>query len=184
MNPPAVTHAAPPSAPVRRWPLPVLLGAVVLPLYALDQFTKWLVLRHISPDAPMAVIPGWFDLVYWTNTGAAFSMLSHSNGFFLGLSAVALVVLAVLYRQGAFDGAWARAGFCLLVPGVLGNLTDRLTHGSVVDFLLFDLHVPGAHPWPAFNVADSCICVAVSCFLVGSWRDLQRAGPMKAEGER
>ena len=160
---------------MRRWPLPALLGGVVLPLYVLDQWTKWLVIRHISQDAPVAVIPGWFDLVYWTNTGAAFSMLTHSNGFFLALSSVALVVLAVLYRRGAFDAPWPRAGFCLLVPGVLGNLTDRLAHGSVVDFLLFDLHVPGAHPWPAFNVADSCICVAVGCFLVGSWFDMRRA---------
>ena len=81
---------------MKSWSLPALLGGVVLPLYALDQLTKWLVVRHISQDAPVAVIPGWFDLVYWTNTGAAFSMLSHSNGFFLALSSVALVVLAVL----------------------------------------------------------------------------------------
>ena len=167
MNPPVTTAA-------RRWPLPALLAGVMLPLYALDQLTKCLVVRHVRPDAPVAVVPGFFDLVYWTNTGAAFSLGSHRNGFFLVLSAVALIVLAALYRRGAFDAPWTRAGFCLLVPGVLGNLTDRLTHGSVVDFLLFDLHVPFAHPWPAFNVADSCICVAVGCFLIGSWRDAQR----------
>ena len=159
---------------MRGWPLPALLGGIVLPLYALDQLTKGLVVHRISPDAPVAVIPGWFDLVYWTNTGAAFSMLSHSNSFFLALSSVALIVLVVLYRRGAFAAPWPRAGFCLLVPGVLGNLTDRLARGSVVDFLLFDLHVPGAHPWPAFNVADSCICVAVGCFLIGSWFDVRR----------
>ena len=158
----------------RPWPLPALLAGIVLPLYALDQLTKWLVVRRISVDAPVSVIPGWFDLVYWTNTGAAFSFLSQRNTFFLALSAAALVVLAVLYRRGAFDAPWPRAGFALLVPGVLGNLTDRLARGSVVDFLLFDLHVPGAHPWPAFNVADSCICVAVGCFLVGSWRDMKK----------
>ena len=162
----------PPAIVARRWPLPALFAGVVLPLYALDQLTKWLVVRHIRPDTPVAVVPGFFDLVYWTNTGAAFSLGSHRNGVFLALSAVALVVLAVLYRRGAFDAPWAKAGFCLLVPGVLGNLTDRLTHGSVVDFLLFDLHVPFANPWPAFNVADACICVAVGCFLVGSWLDL------------
>ena len=165
------------------WRLPALLAGVVLPLYALDQWTKWLVVRRISVDAPVSVIPGWFDLVYWTNTGAAFSVMSHSNTFFLALASVALVVLGVLYARGAFDAPWPRAGFCLLVPGVLGNLTDRLTRGSVVDFLLFDLHVPGAHPWPAFNVADSCICVAVGCFLVGSWREMKaEMGRRKAEG--
>ena len=119
----------------------------------------------------MAVVPGWFDLVYWKNTGAAFSILSHSNGFFTALSSLAVIVLLALYAMGMFVTPWARAGFALLLPGVLGNLTDRLARGSVVDFLLFDLHVPFAHPWPAFNVADSCICVAVGCFLIGSWRE-------------
>ena len=90
------------------------------------------------------------------------------------LSLVALVVLGVLYRQSAFAEPGARVGLLLLVPGILGNLTDRLVHGHVVDFLSFDLHVPGASPWPSFNVADSCICVAVGLFLLGSFRDLFR----------
>ena len=163
-----------PPATARRTPsLPVLLAGVVLPLYALDQLTKWLVVRHIDPTEGMTVVPGWFEIIYRTNTGAAFSLLSNNNGFFLALSVVAVVALGTLYRVGMFDTPWAKAGFCLLVPGVLGNLTDRLMHGSVVDFLSFDLHVPGAHPWPTFNVADSCICVAVGCFLVGSWRDMR-----------
>ena len=53
----------------------------------------------------------------------------------------------------------------------MGNLTDRLLHGAVIDFLLFDLHVPFAHPWPAFNVADACICIAVGCFIIHSFRE-------------
>ncbi|MDQ6623651.1 MAG: signal peptidase II, partial [Verrucomicrobiota bacterium] len=60
------------------------------------------------------------------------------------------------------------------LAGVLGNLTDRFLHGHVIDFLLFDLHVPFAHPWPAFNVADSCICVAVFCFIVQTLRQEKR----------
>ena len=58
----------------------------------------------------------------------------------------------------------------LLLAGVLGNLTDRLTHGHVIDFLLVNLHVRFANPWPAFNVADSCIFIAVICFIVHSLR--------------
>ena len=94
--------------------------------------------------------------------------------FFIALASLAVVVLAVMYRSRSFAPPWPRAGFFLLLPGVLGNLTDRIVHGHVVDFLLFDLHVRFAHPWPAFNVADSCICVAVGCFLVGSWQDARR----------
>jgi signal peptidase II len=58
----------------------------------------------------------------------------------------------------------------LLLAGVLGNLTDRLLYGHVIDFLLFNLHLPFARPWPAFNVADSCICIAVIFFIVHSFR--------------
>ena len=61
-------------------------------------------------------------------------------------------------------------GVALLLAGILGNLTDRLLYGHVIDFLLFYLHVPYAHPWPAFNVADSCITLAVFCFVVHSFR--------------
>ena len=169
----APTPVLPPpagSGPSRR-----VLLATILPLYALDQGTKWLVVRDIAAPAPINVIPGWFWLVYWTNPGAAWGMLPSGGTFFLLIGLAALVVLAVLYRQGVFASRWAAAGLCLLVPGILGNLTDRITRGSVVDFLLFNLHFPGAQPFPAFNVADSCICVAVGCFLIGSWRESRRA---------
>ena len=64
-----------------------------------------------------------------------------------------------------------RVALALLFAGIMGNLTDRLAHGHVIDFLLFDLHVPLAHPWPAFNVADSCICVAVVFFIFHSFKN-------------
>jgi len=59
----------------------------------------------------------------------------------------------------------------LLFSGVLGNLTDRLLHGAVIDFLSFDLHIPFANPWPSFNVADSCICIAAVLFVAASWKN-------------
>jgi signal peptidase II len=140
-----------------------------LPLYALDQFTKWLVLRHINPDEPRIVIPDLFTLVSVTNTGAAFGSFKNNNLFFIALSCVALlVVLALLLRHRAPDH-WRDVALGLLLAGVMGNLTDRFLHGHVIDFLLFDLHVPLAHPWPAFNVADSCICLAVIFFVIHSF---------------
>jgi signal peptidase II len=65
----------------------------------------------------------------------------------------------------------------LLLAGVLGNLTDRFLYGHVIDFLLFNLHVPFARPWPAFNVADSCICIAVVLFVIHSFRTEKKALP-------
>ncbi len=146
-----------------------LLLLLTLPLYALDQLTKWLVLRFIGPEDIVPVIPNFFSLVQVHNTGAAFGMLTNNNLFFIALSVVALVALAIFGWRGAFRDRWMSVGAALLVAGVLGNLTDRLLHGFVVDFLLFDLHVPFANPWPSFNVADSCICVAAGLFVAASF---------------
>lgn len=146
-----------------------LLLLLTLPLYGLDQLTKEIVLRTIAEHEVLPVIPGWFFLVQWHNTGAAFSLLSNNNLFFVVLSAVALIVIAVLAARGAFRAAPARVGAALLVAGVLGNLTDRLRHGHVIDFLLVDLHVWPANPWPAFNVADACICAAAGLFIIHSF---------------
>lgn len=140
-----------------------------LPLYLLDQATKWLALHHISPDEPRIVVPEFFALVFVTNNGAAFGSFKNNNWFFIVLSCAALaVVLSMLLRRHPRDH-WRDASLALLLAGVMGNLTDRLLHGHVIDFLLFDLHVPFAHPWPAFNVADACICVAVFCFIIHSF---------------
>ncbi|HEY2713570.1 MAG TPA: signal peptidase II [Chthoniobacterales bacterium] len=143
---------------------------LTLPLYLLDQLTKHLVLLHIG-DRPRGVIPGFFELVNVTNTGAAFGNFKNHNSFFVVLSFVALIVVSYLVLRPAARDPWNRTALGLLLAGILGNLTDRLLHGHVIDFLLFNLHIPHADPWPAFNVADSCICIAVVCFLIHSFRD-------------
>jgi signal peptidase II len=148
-----------------------------LPLYALDQFTKYLVLRFVDPDQPRVIVSGFLTLVNVTNTGAAFGSFKNNNTFFVAISCLALlVVVSLLVRRRSRD-VWRDISLALLVAGVLGNLTDRLLHGHVIDFLLFDLHVPLAHPWPAFNVADSCICVAVVCFIVHSFKPKETRPP-------
>jgi signal peptidase II len=147
-----------------------------LPLYAIDQLTKQLVLRFISPDGPRILIADVFSLVNVTNTGAAFGSFRGNNTFFIAISFVALVVvLGLLLRARTPDG-WRDFSLALLLAGILGNLTDRLLYGHVIDFLLFDLHVPYAHPWPAFNVADSCISVAVVLFIIHSFRKQKSTG--------
>jgi signal peptidase II len=71
---------------------------------------------------------------------------------------------------------WRDFSLALLLAGILGNLTDRFLYGHVIDFLLFDLHVPYAHPFPAFNVADSCISIAVLLFIIHSFGKQKSAG--------
>jgi signal peptidase II len=152
-----------------------LLLAIALPLYALDQVTKWWVVAHFSPyDDPHPVIENFFYLCHWQNTGAAFSIGTGNNWFFVVLSAVTLAGLVAFYLRGAFRDLLSRVAVALLVAGILGNLTDRLRFEHVVDFLLFDLHVRFANPWPAFNVADSCIFVATGCFICASFLESRK----------
>jgi signal peptidase II len=151
-----------------------------LPLYALDQVTKWLALHHILPEEPRIVVPEFFALVFVTNNGAAFGSFKNNNAFFIALSCAALIfVVTLLLRRHSRD-TWRDVSLALLLAGVTGNLTDRLLHGHVIDFLLFDLHVPFAHPWPAFNVADACICVAVICFTIHTLRQSKSQDPTAA----
>jgi len=161
--------------------------ALSLPLYLLDRVTKDWVLHSVDPDQPVVVVPNFFHLVNITNTGAAFGSFKNNNAFFIGISGVALLFALVLllgrHEPSGMQSRslwltpnfWRDLSLSLLLAGVLGNLTDRLLYGHVIDFLLFDLHVPFAHPWPAFNVADSCICIAVVFFIINSFRSEKKA---------
>jgi signal peptidase II len=147
-----------------------------LPLYVLDQCTKQLVLRFISPYDARIIVPEFFTLVNVTNTGAAFGTFKGNNTFFIAISIVALVVVTVLLIQSRRSDAWRDVSLALLLAGILGNLTDRLLYGHVIDFLLFNLHIRYADPWPAFNVADSCISIAVVLFIIHSFGGQKSAG--------
>jgi len=146
-----------------------------LPLYLADQLSKRWILHNIDPESPRVIIPDVFHIVHVTNTGAAFGSFKNNNLFFVVLSFVALASVVVLLLWKRRSDTWRDISLALLLAGIAGNLTDRLSYGHVIDFLLFDLHVPLAHPWPAFNVADSCICVAVICFIAYSLRNKQTA---------
>ncbi len=142
---------------------------LTLPLFLLDQFTKWLVLRNIAVGDIVPVIPGFFGLVQVHNTGAAFGMMKDGNVFFTVLASVALIVLVWMAWNNRPSDRLSRVAVAVLAAGVAGNLLDRLIHGFVVDFLHFVL--PWYGVWPSFNVADSCICVAAGLFILASFRD-------------
>ena len=148
-----------------------------LPLYALDQLTKQLVVRFISPYEARIIVPDFFSLVNVTNTGAAFGSFRGNNTFFVIISIAALIVVTVLLVRRNQPDPWRDLSLALLLAGILGNLTDRLLYGHVIDFLLFNLHIRYADPWPAFNVADSCISIAVVLFVIHSfWGQKSAAG--------
>jgi signal peptidase II len=170
------------------------LAAIALPLYALDQATKWWIYTHFALDLstdkielfPKAVadtahlpleydvIPGWFKIVHHGNTGAAFSMGSDYPWIFVVLSVVAFVALLFAWKKNFFTDKPSRLAVPLILSGIMGNVTDRLFHGYVVDFLSVDLHVRFANPWPTFNVADSCIFIAAGLFIYAAFLDAKR----------
>src|SRR5438093_8003778 len=143
---------------------------LALPLYSVDQLTKHSVLRFISPFEARIIVRDFFSLVNVTKTVAAFGSFKGNNVFFILISIIALVVVTILLVRPRLRDAWRDLSLALLLTGILGNLTDRLLYGHVIDFLLFNLHVRYADPWPAFNVADSCISIAVVLFIIHSFR--------------
>lgn len=141
---------------------------IILVTVAADQLTKFFVVDLLQLYESREIISGFFNLVYVTNKGAAFSFLAdvHSpwrHYFFLGIGSVALVGLTIAYwklRKIQPLYCWPLA---LIAGGAVGNLIDRVRFGAVIDFL--DFYVGNMH-WPAFNVADSAICVGVGLFLL------------------
>ena len=151
-----------------------------LPLYVLDQITKWIIVWKYQPPAPgfydfTEVIPGFFDIVRVHNTGVAFGRFNGTawaNVVFGAVAVGALVVIGVLWRKKAFPIKTSQVAVFLLIPGILGNLTDRLVHGYVVDFLSFNLKFM---IWPSFNVADSCICIAAGLLAISAFLEAKQA---------
>ncbi len=146
----------------------MLFASLFFLVVILDQVTKYWIVSNFSMYEALPVIPGFFNLTYLTNTGAAFGILAGQETlwrqvFFVGVAAVALVVIGFMYRRLRAGSAWYGAALGLIAGGAVGNLIDRVRLGSVIDFL--DVYI-GAHHWPAFNVADSAICVGVAVFLV------------------
>ena len=142
------------------------ISAIVI---AIDLYTKHLIQRAFQYGEQLT-ITNFFDLVRYHNTGAAFSFLADAGGwqkwFFTGISVVAAIVIIVLLKKHAQNKLFC-FGLALVLGGALGNLYDRMTLGYVVDFLSF--HINNLY-WPAFNVADSAICVGVGLLLMDSFK--------------
>jgi signal peptidase II len=147
---------------------------------ALDQLSKWAVLGHFAPGERRA-LGEFFNMVLVFNKGAAFSFLADAPGWqtpvLVTFALVAAAMVSVLIVRSPRRRALC-TGLALILGGALGNVIDRLRFGSVVDFL--DFHALGWH-WPAFNVADSAICVgAVLLILEGFVRHESPAGAPRA----
>jgi signal peptidase II len=130
------------------------------------------------------VIPACLRLVRWQNDGAAFSIARGQTSVLLAISAVALVLVVAIFLFAKIHNRLMQVSLALFTAGITGNLYDRaFNNGLVRDFI--DVYV-GDHHWPAFNVADSMLCVAVGLLLITSFRAeaLTSASSQKHAGEQ
>ena len=146
-----------------RW---LIISVIVL---LLDQLTKYAITASFQYNESKVILP-FFNLVLAYNTGAAFNFLAGASGwqreFFIGVTVVISSVLLWMLKKNHSNRMLATA-LALVLGGAFGNLVDRVLHGHVVDFI--QLHAMG-YAWPAFNVADSAICVGAALLIWDSFR--------------
>lgn len=135
----------------------------------LDQVSKIAVDSSMRLYESITIMP-FFNLTYVRNTGAAFSFLAHAGGWqrwlFAGLALVICVVIGIWMSRLKKQEVLLAVALSLVLGGAVGNLIDRVLYGYVIDFL--DVYYQNWH-WPAFNIADSAICVGVFLMLLESF---------------
>jgi signal peptidase II len=146
---------------------------VSLAVLVVDQWTKGIVTRVFDVHQSRSVIGGLFDLTYVRNSGAAFGLFASVDSSIkaIVLNSVAVLVFLVVSAyalRSSHKSVRLQVGFALILGGAVGNLLDRVRFGYVVDFL--DFSVSGHH-WPAFNVADSAICIGVALLFLDMLRN-------------
>lgn len=138
----------------------------LLPLIyvALDHITKFLVIKNI-PFHSFIKINDYFSIVNVSNTGVAFSMFQNNNIFFIILvSLVIIFLIYFIYKNKKELTKLQTHSLLLILAGGTGNLIDRIFRGAVVDFI--DVGYKEVYRWPAFNVADSCVCIGIGLFVI------------------
>ena len=147
--------------------------AFLLPVFGItlliDQLTKIWIVDRFSYGEQRVVIPDVFNLTHVRNPGGAFSFLATLSedirqAFFFGTGVLAIVLLLAFFRR-LEPGEWLSAtAIGAVLGGAVGNLTDRVLYGEVIDFL--DFRLIGGYVWPTFNMADSWIVVGVGILMI------------------
>lgn len=155
-------------------------------LVAIDQVTKLYVHTQFRLGETLSVIPGFFNLTYVRNPGAAFGFLANSHPsfrelFFLAMPPVALVIILMILRGVRDDDTKQVVALSAIFGGAIGNYIDRIRFRYVIDFL--DFHIGGRWSYPAFNIADSAIVGGVLLLLLLMYLE-SRAGAAKAQPKK
>lgn len=146
------------------WPI-VILG-VIADLWSKNAVFEWL---KALPNGRHVFIDGYFKFIMAHNYGAAWSIASGKTTLLVTVSVVAFVVILAIFLFGSIRQRLMQVGLALFTAGILGNLYDRAFNGGAVrDFI--DVTIPVInYRWPAFNIADSMLCVAVGLLMISSF---------------
>ncbi len=162
------------------------IAAIALLVLAVDQITKAIVLRFLPIVwDEKTIVNGFFKVVHWQNTGAAWSSFTGKNGLLAIIAIVALVILFFSRHHFNSHTMLGQFAFGLVIGGIMGNLVDRIVRQHVVDFLRFYIEPRGGSVWgfPAFNIADSAICVGVTLVFLMTWRNEHAPKPVESASE-
>lgn len=164
------------------WKIAYLIAAGAV--FLIDQVTKAWAIRRLRFGGEREVIPNFLNFAYAENTGVAFSFLdNHGDAGRYGLSVVAgLAAILVLYYFWRVSSTNDRllGALALLLAGIVGNVTDRIRLGFVIDFI--DVQIGGWH-YPTFNVADAAICIGAGLLILDMFWNKQQpeAAPQKSK---
>ena len=153
---------------------PYLLGIVPI-ILILDQISKNWILDNLRKGQSRTVLDGFFHIVHVHNTGAAFGLFStwKQSSFILTIiSVLAILCILVYFFWMQENNRLTLVALSLVVAGAIGNLIDRFRFGYVIDFI--DWHYKEVYHWPAFNIADSAITLAMGLLLIELIRDFKR----------
>ena len=142
---------------------------LALSVFILDHFTKWLVRSRMELHEAIELIPGFARISYVRNSGVAFGLFADIQSvwkpYILASMAVIAVVVILMYSaRMPSNRVLLQLALAITLGGILGNFTDRIMHGFVVDFI--ELHIKEVFHWPTFNVADSAITIGIALLLV------------------
>jgi len=140
--------------------------AITLPI---DQWTKGWIVDRFAYGEMLVVVPDFFNLTHVRNPGGAFSLLTGlpdlwRQAFFLGTGVLAIILLLVFLKRLVPEERLAAVAIGAVLGGAIGNLTDRVLYGEVIDFLDFRLF--GGYVWPTFNMADCWIVCGVAILML------------------
>lgn len=146
------------------------IALITLMVLGLDQLAKAIVLRFLGYAQERVVIPGFFKFVHWGNTGAAWSLFRGQNELLAGIALIALLVLYLSRHHFDTKTLVGQVSLGLVFGGIIGNLIDRIRIGHVIDFIRFFVSRGDSEiGFPAFNVADTAICIGVGLVLYNTW---------------